>query len=102
MGCWHVVCRKAWDVYGTAGGQRHEADRGLTCKQLEEDPQKQVLGYDCPIFARKFPPDARNAVFDLLSRCDTTLCITNDGDCGTGRRIAPAASARRLLGMTWV
>lgn len=61
-----------------------------------------ALGYDCPIFARKFPRDTASAVYNLLRGCSTGLNITNTGECPEGdedipdQRVSKQQSSHRM------
>lgn len=63
-----------------------------------------ALGYDCPLFARKFPRETASAVYNLFRSCTTGLNITNAGLCAEGaaeigdQRVGNEHLARRELG----
>ena len=63
-----------------------------------------ALGYDCPLFARKFQRDTASAVYNLFRSCTTGLNITNAGLCAEGaseigdQRVGNEQLARRELG----
>jgi hypothetical protein len=48
-----------------------------------------LLGYLCPVFARKFPRETASAVYNLLHSCSTGLNITNSGKCPEGGEEIP-------------
>lgn len=59
-----------------------------------------ILGYQCPLFARKFPREASNVVVNVLKDCRSGLFITNNGNCSNEipeQRVAQEKSQRRLL-----
>ncbi len=62
-----------------------------------------ALGYDCPLFARKFPRETASAVYNLFRSCTTGLNITNSGLCAEGaadildQRVSNEHSSRREL-----
>lgn len=48
-----------------------------------------ALGYDCPLFARKFPRETASAVYNLFRSCTTGLNVTNSGLCADGAADIP-------------
>jgi hypothetical protein len=63
-----------------------------------------ALGYDCPLFARKFPRETASAVYNLFRSCTTGLNVTNTGLCAEGaaenldQRVSNEHLNRRELG----
>lgn len=62
-----------------------------------------ALGYDCALFARKFPRDTASAAQHLLAACGSGLGIANDGVCNNQteeipeQRVSSAHAARHIL-----
>ena len=68
-------------------GRRTAQDHFVNVSSLDQDTCKAkpgdftALGPQCPLLARKFPPDTTEAVLNLLSDCKTRLKILVLEDC---------------------
>ena len=64
--------------------------------------KEMALGYECPVFARKFPKNTASVVYNLLKSCEHELCIANDGNCTDSipeQSVRHNATSRVMLGM---
>ncbi|BDA47491.1 probable glycosyltransferase BC10 at C-terminar half [Coccomyxa sp. Obi] len=106
---WANKCDDQEAIRSSAGQFVYEAD----LQQLGSSPgacggpggyNGTALGYDCPLFARKFPRETASAVYNLFRSCTTGLNITNAGLCAEGaaeigdQRVGNEHLARRELG----
>ena len=65
-------------------------------------PRQKIVGYQCPLFARKFSNETISAVYELLTGCDHDLRIATRENCRSAEakpQDEQPPHTRLLLGM---
>ena len=75
-----VICRTSADLFVNAST--------ATIETYSHEPASfaSTLGYQCPLFARKFPADTADVLHKLLGDCRNRLRIINGPQCSTQLR----------------
>ena len=99
-----ICCSTSEEDYTRASAQSSGINRvcSLASSTDVSASKEMALGYECPVFARKFLKNTASVVYNLLKSCEHELCIANDGNCTDSipeQSVRHNATSRVMLGM---